>query len=617
MMETTVVIPAYEPDDRLQGYVQALYGAGFAEIVVVDDGSGPAYGPVFDAVRAVAGCVVLSYGENRGKGAALKTGFRYLLEQARRAGRPAPGAVTADCDGQHTVEDVLAVCRAMEKAPGALTLGCRNFGPGTPQRSAMGNRVVSGAMRLLYGIDLKDTQTGLRGIPGPLLEQVAGLPGQRYEYELNMLIWARQQVIPYQVVPIRTVYFENNAGSHYRTVVDSIPIVMRLLSGVVQYGAAAGLSAVVDVFLYCILVKLAFQNLSLGLRVLAAAAIARAVSSVFNYACNRRLPTAQNRAVAGTLWKYYCLWAVQLAASIGMTWALCALTAMDEMPAKLLVDLLLAVLSYQVQLHWVFAAPAAGAPAPRPGLPAWDGFGHLAKRVVSVVLGHWTYREEERLPDGPRVYVVHHQNLYGPVRAAAFLPQDVHVWALSVFTERQACFQQYYSYTFTQRFGWPRPLAFLASGALSLLVPRLMHGIGAVAVHRGGPEIRETMRQSAALLEQGESLAICPDVAYSDSGAAMGQTYNGFLMLEKYCFARTGQHVAFVPLHCSPSQKALVAGRPVYCVGGDGRPAVDKKARQSAAEALRAEHNRLAARCGDLAPQAAGDAPQNPAAAAG
>ena len=104
MMEAAVVIPAYEPDDRLQGYVQALYGAGFAEIVVVDDGSGPAYGPVFDAVRAVAGCVVLSYGENRGKGAALKTGFRYLLEQARRAGRPAPGAVTADCDGQHTVE---------------------------------------------------------------------------------------------------------------------------------------------------------------------------------------------------------------------------------------------------------------------------------------------------------------------------------------------------------------------------------------------------------------------------------------------------------------------------------------------------------------------------------
>lgn len=598
-MKTVVVIPAYEPDDRLPGYVRSLYEAGFTQTVVVDDGSGPNYRPIFEAVREVSGCTLLTHYENKGKGAALKTAFAHLLAKAKKEGRPAPAVVTADSDGQHTVEDVAKVCAAVEQHPGTLVLGCRDFGEGTPGRSALGNRVTSGAMRVFYGIDLKDTQTGLRGIPGPLLDAMARLPGQRYEYELNMLIWARQNVVEYTVVPIQTIYFDNNAGSHYRTVADSARILVRVLSGVCQYGAAAGLSAVTDVFVYCLLVKLAFTGLPLGLRVLVSAIIARAVSSLLNYACNRRLPTAQNKAVAGTLWKYYCLWTVQLAASIGLTFGLCAWTGMDEMPAKLLVDLLLAALSYEVQLRWVFAAPAKKEGAPSaPDLPAWNGFGRAAKKAVRFALGRW--HSDVQPLGGPCVYVVHHQNMFGPIHATACLDEEVHVWALSVFTHRESCFKQYYEYTFTQRFGWPKPLAYLAAGFLSLTIPALMKGVGAVPVLRGGLGIRDTMRQSVDLLAAGESLVICPDVAYSDDGAAIGETYLGFLMLEKYCYAKTGRHVAFVPLHCSAARKEVVAGRPVYCTDEQGAPATGKEARRLAAADLRGQMNALAAACGDL-----------------
>lgn len=79
-----------------------------------------------------------------------------------------------------------------------------------------------------------------------------------------------------------------------------------------------------------------------------------------NYLFNRRLPTAQNRGIGGTIWKYYCLWAVQLVASISGTTLLCEFAGMGEMLAKLLTDLILALASYQVQLRWVFAKGKTG-----------------------------------------------------------------------------------------------------------------------------------------------------------------------------------------------------------------------------------------------------------------
>ena len=101
---------------------------------------------------------------------------------------------------------------------------------------------MSWAMRVVYGIDLQDTQTGLRGIPPCCLEQISQLKGDRYEYELNMLVFARQKALAFTIVSIQTVYFDNNAGSHFRTVRDALPILGRILSGIVQYSAAAAIS---------------------------------------------------------------------------------------------------------------------------------------------------------------------------------------------------------------------------------------------------------------------------------------------------------------------------------------------------------------------------------------
>lgn len=562
-MRVEVVIPAYEPDERLAKYVADLQAAGFTELTIVDDGSGSRYSALFGELEQ-AGCNVLYHAENKGKGAALKTAFFALKNKQIDA------VITADCDGQHTAADVRAVADALEKAPGTLVLAQRIFDENTPKRSMAGNRSTSAALRILYDIDLPDTQTGLRGIPAPMLEAMSALPGDRYEYELNMLMWAKRNAIEFTQVPIEARYFDNNAGSHYRTVRDSLPILWRVLSGVVHYGFSATFSAVIDVLAYCVLIKLLLENLPLEAKVVASAVIARTLSSFANYLCNRKLPTAQNKSMKGTVWKYYCLWAVQLVASIAGTTLLCEWLGIDEMFAKLLTDLLLALFSYQIQLRWVFAkSKKKTETAERETecrLMYWAGWMRFLKRCAKV-LTRYELVQETALPDQPCVYVVHHQNLFGPAHALIALPES-HMWVLWPFCEKKACFDQYYGYTFTKRFGWPKPLAFVTAKLLSSLVPPFFRALGAVPVFRTRARLRETLRISAELLTNGESLIISPDVDYQNESAFVGETYAGFVGVAGLAQAQSGIDVPFVPVHCSKQERKVYTGTPIYCKKG-------------------------------------------------
>ena len=163
-----------------------------------------------------------------------------------------------------------------------------------------------------------------------------------------------------KVIPIQTLYFRENAGSHYRTVVDSLRAVRVLAGGLIQYGLSSVLSAVVDVAFYAVLVKWILAGFPLGEKLFLAAATARILSSLVNYSCNRRLPYMQNRRLFPTFIRYYTLWTVQLASSFGLVWLLCRFLGMDELVAKLAADLFLAAVSYQIQLRWVFRQQQEG-----------------------------------------------------------------------------------------------------------------------------------------------------------------------------------------------------------------------------------------------------------------
>ena len=185
-------------------------------------------GPIAAELMAEMGADVIwiestkSFDTNRGKGGALKSGFRYLLEHADSSSQQ--GAVTADADGQHTVPDIRCVMDEMERAPEALVLGVRMFEGRVPFRSAFGNRLTRFLLRLLYGVRIPDTQTGLRGIPRTMMERCLKIPSDRYEFELDMLLAAVSDGIGIRSVPIRTVYINDNASSHFHPLRDSARI---------------------------------------------------------------------------------------------------------------------------------------------------------------------------------------------------------------------------------------------------------------------------------------------------------------------------------------------------------------------------------------------------------
>ena len=212
-----LVIPVYDPDEgRLPALVRRLR-KDFAHVVVVDDGSTCGCA-AFDSIRSEVNAV-LEHPTNRGKGAALKTAFAWVREKLPDA----VGVVTVDGDGQHAPEDVLRVADELLRAPdGGLVLGVRSFGRDVPFRSRFGNLWTRVLFRILTGLAVSDTQTGLRGIPVHLLPRLLSIPGDRYEYEIRMLADARHHPSPPREVPIKTIYLDGNSASHYRPLRDTL-----------------------------------------------------------------------------------------------------------------------------------------------------------------------------------------------------------------------------------------------------------------------------------------------------------------------------------------------------------------------------------------------------------
>ena len=214
--DIAIVIPVCDPDEeRFPPLVRRLR-EDFTHVGVVDDGSARGH-PAFDVVRGDVNAVLV-HEVNRGKGAALRTAFAWVRENLPHVA----GVVTVDGDGQHDPEDVRRVAEEMAEGPAkGLVLGVRTFAGNVPFRSKLGNLWTRGLFRLLTGLAVSDTQTGLRGIPASLLPRLLAIPGDRYEYEIRMLADARRHPAPPVEVPVRTIYLDGNASSHYRPLRDT------------------------------------------------------------------------------------------------------------------------------------------------------------------------------------------------------------------------------------------------------------------------------------------------------------------------------------------------------------------------------------------------------------
>lgn len=212
-----ILIPAYKPNMKMIELADTLLNEGYI-ITVVDDGSGEEFKEIFSSLNPKV--KVLTHEVNKGKGRAMKTGFAYILENYPDS----QGIITVDADGQHIPEDIKKVKDKMLEKKNKIVMGSRLFKGEVPLRSRFGNNITKFVFAVISGLRLEDTQTGLRGIPYSLLKEMSTLEGERYEYEMNMLMHIAKKKIPLIEVPIETVYIEDNASSHFNTIKDSAKI---------------------------------------------------------------------------------------------------------------------------------------------------------------------------------------------------------------------------------------------------------------------------------------------------------------------------------------------------------------------------------------------------------
>jgi len=349
----SVILPSYNPGKEILSVIQDIIRQGFQDIIVVNDGSRDELSPIFDETAKIGGCIVLNHDVNKGKGAALKTAMAYFLEN-----RPDNlGVVTIDDDGQHLPEDVRLCAEAMAES-GNFVLGARDFNkPSVPMKSLVGNKLSAKLFSLWVGLEITDSQTGLRAIPRKYLRALLDVPGSRFEYETNMLIAAKKNSFDISEVSINTVYLDGNKGTHFRALKDSFEIMLQFI----KYAQVSLVSFVID--LICFYVMLSFlggYSLSGGWNVIfLSTVVARLISSAFNFIFNKDYVFKySNKSIPKAALKYYTLCAVSMALS-GNFVALFSyvfrvnLTAVVAM-IKIVIDTMLFVMNYYIQRKWVF-----------------------------------------------------------------------------------------------------------------------------------------------------------------------------------------------------------------------------------------------------------------------
>lgn len=335
-----ILIPAYEPGDTLTTLLDELRrDHPTLTLVVVDDGSGPHFEHVFRKAEAL-GATVLTLVTNRGKGAALKHGLAWIRDH-----HPGEAVVCADSDGQHRPADITRVCERLDTLDDqSIVLGGRLFTGRVPARSRLGNWASRYLFGAVAGVKIHDTQTGLRGYPASLIDWLLRLEGDRFEYELTVLLEAARQRIPIDEVQIETRYLGQNESSHFRPVIDSL----RVMRPMVGYAASSFAAFLIDLAALQVLFAITGS-------LLASVIGARVISATINFLVNRYLvfDAVEERSGRRHAARYLAVASGMLTANF-LALSVATSAGLPLVPAKILVETALYVVSFQLQRLFVF-----------------------------------------------------------------------------------------------------------------------------------------------------------------------------------------------------------------------------------------------------------------------
>ena len=330
MKNIYILIPSYNPDEKIMNEFLKELKKEFKNILIVNDGS---INKMYFESLEKEGYEIINNYVNLGKGRALKNGINYLLNKYPKL----EGIVTCDCDGQHTVKDIKKIANKIHEDKNELILGVRKFNnKEIPFKSKFGNNLTKFIFKKFIGLSISDTQTGLRGMNKNIMTRFLDTFGERYEYETKMLIKCKTDDIKIVEVPIETIYINNNSMSHFDPIRDSI-IIYKLFT---NYLLNAFSSYIVDIILFLLM-------FSFSKNIILSTLYSRVISSVWHYFVNANL-IFKNMSFKA-LGSYYSLVAIQMFLSALFVLLIYNIVNDYIFVIKIFVDLLLLVASYYFQ----------------------------------------------------------------------------------------------------------------------------------------------------------------------------------------------------------------------------------------------------------------------------
>lgn len=238
----TIIIPAYNPDNHL---IDVLDGLKKYQVIVVDDGSKSK--KIFDEVKKYKNVILLKHDINMGKGKAMKTAMEYVYNNIED-----DGIIFVDADGQHKKKDIENVISSFNLNKDSLVIGSRCFKGEIPWKSKIGNNITKFLFKAFTLKNVNDTQSGLRAINTKYIPFLLKIDGNRYEYEMNVLLNCCNKIKIYEV-PIETIYEDkDNSTSHFRVIKDSFLIYKSFLKFMILSFCAF----LIDYFIFILLIKL-------------------------------------------------------------------------------------------------------------------------------------------------------------------------------------------------------------------------------------------------------------------------------------------------------------------------------------------------------------------------
>lgn len=279
-------------------------------------------------------------------GEQYKTAFNYYLGNYENT----IGIIQCDADGQHHIDDICKCAELLSENPQCFILGQRDFcKSGIPFRSRFGNKCTSIVFKLFCGMDIKDTQTGLKGIPRDVVRYLIESDGERYEYASSVLLEIRKRGVSIKSFDIQTIYIDENESSHFRPLIDSA----RIYSLILRYSVSSLMAFFLDIMLYSLFINI-FRSIVPDAYIMISTYLSRCISCIYTFVFNKKIVFCNTGELFSTAVRFFTLCIVQASLSGALVNMAVSVSGSNEILFKIIVDTLLFFVSFQIQSRWVF-----------------------------------------------------------------------------------------------------------------------------------------------------------------------------------------------------------------------------------------------------------------------